>query len=222
MGAQVTGDAATHMDRIYRYQRHIYDASRKFFLLGRDHLLRELKPPPEGTVLEVGCGTGRNLIAAAKRWPKTTLFGFDISNEMLATARANVKRAGLEDRIILAQADAAGFDAEGLFDRPHFDRVFCSYTLSMIPPWRAASEQALEAVAPGGQLHVVDFGMQERLPRPFKAVLFKWLASFSVSPRPDLEDQLRRIAQAGDLKVEFKKLLRGYAYYAQVSRSAEA
>jgi S-adenosylmethionine-diacylgycerolhomoserine-N-methlytransferase len=35
-------DAARRMDAMYRYQRHIYDLTRKFYLLGRDRLLASL------------------------------------------------------------------------------------------------------------------------------------------------------------------------------------
>ena len=59
--------------RIYRYQRYIYDASRKYYLLGRDRLLDELGPPPGAAVLEIACGTGRNLIKAAQRYPACAL-----------------------------------------------------------------------------------------------------------------------------------------------------
>ena len=69
----------------------------------------------------------------------------------------------------------------------HAGRVFISYTLSMIPPWRQVLPQALEAVGPGGRLHIVDFGQQEGWPRWFKAVLFAWLRQFSVHPRAELE-----------------------------------
>jgi len=75
----VGGVHAAHMDGIYRYQRYIYDATRKYYLLGRDLLLDELRPPMGGTVLEIGCGTGRNLILAARRYPSARLYGFDIS-----------------------------------------------------------------------------------------------------------------------------------------------
>lgn len=61
--------AAQHMDRMYRRQRHIYDASRKFYLLGRDNLIRETQPPQGGSILEIGCGTARNLIRAASVYP---------------------------------------------------------------------------------------------------------------------------------------------------------
>ena len=80
------------MDRIYRRQRHFYDLTRKYFLLGRDHLIRELQPPAGGSVMEIGCGTGRNLIAAARAYPEARLFGLDISSAMLATARANIRQ----------------------------------------------------------------------------------------------------------------------------------
>ena len=59
-------DAAGLMDRMYRFQRHIYDATRKFYLLGRDGLVDRLQPPMDGSVLEIGCGTGRNLIRIAR------------------------------------------------------------------------------------------------------------------------------------------------------------
>jgi len=67
--AHTGASAAAHMDAIYRYQRYIYDASRKYYLLGRDRLIGELAPPPGGSVLEIACGTGRNLVKAARRYP---------------------------------------------------------------------------------------------------------------------------------------------------------
>ena len=57
-------DAAALMDRMYRRQRHIYDLSRKFYLLGRDEAIARLRPAPGDKVLEIGCGTGRNLVKA--------------------------------------------------------------------------------------------------------------------------------------------------------------
>ena len=57
-------DAASLMDRMYRRQRHIYDLTRKFYLLGRDQMIDRLGPPADARVLEIGCGTGRNLIRA--------------------------------------------------------------------------------------------------------------------------------------------------------------
>lgn len=207
------------MDTVYAAQRHIYDLTRKYYLLGRDRLIAELAPPAEGTVLEVGCGTARNLIAAARRWPEARFYGLDISEAMLATARAKVAAAGLSDRIVLAQGDAAKFSARDLFGIDGFDRVFLSYTLSMIPDWTGAIEQAAKAVAPGGALRVVDFGQQERLPGWWRRMLFAWLARFHVTPRRDLPVALRHTAAAAGLEMGFEPLLRGYAWAGSLSRA---
>src|SRR5262249_36500933 len=99
-------DATVLMDRMYRHQRHFYDFTRKYYLPGRDRLIDGLSPPNAGRVLEVGCGTARNLVRAARAWPAAQFFGLDISSEMLATARQRVQRNGLSGRIELARADA--------------------------------------------------------------------------------------------------------------------
>ena len=206
------------MDRIYRYQRHIYDATRKSFLFGRDHLVAELQPPVHGSVLEVGCGTGRNLIKAADRYPSVRLFGFDVSRAMLETAERSLSRTALKGRITLAQGDATTFDSQGLFGQTVFDRVFISFALSMIPDWQAVLLQSARCLAPGGALHIVDFGQQEHLPTAFRAVLFAWLRQFSVTPLPELEATLRAFAKEQRLELSYTRLYRGYAHSAVLRR----
>ena len=206
------------MDDIYRYQRHFYDLTRKYYLLGRDRLIAELKVPEGGMVLEVGCGTGRNLIRIAKAYPTAQLFGLDISSAMLETARAAIDRAGLSGRIRLALGDAAAFDAEALFGRAMFDRVVMSYTLSMIPPWQAALAQGATVLARGGALHLVDFGQQEGLPRAFRAILHRWLRKFEVTPRADLREVLRELGEHHQMSVSCASLWRGYAWSAVLAR----
>ncbi len=204
------------MDRVYRYQRHVYDLTRKYYLLGRDQLIAGLQPPTRGHVLEIGCGTGRNLIAAARAYPRAQFYGVDISQAMLETARVNIARAGLSGRIRLAQGAAADFDASALFGRPVFDRVFFSYALSMIPPWRQALEQGISVLAPGGRLQVVDFGRQERLPRAFKGLLHAWLKRFHVTPRAAMREVLESLAARHDAALEVTPMYRGYAWYGEL------
>lgn len=208
------------MDRIYRRQRHFYDLTRKYYLLGRDELIAGLDAGPGACVLEVGCGTGRNLIVAARRFPAAQFTGLDISAEMLATARSNVARAGLSDRITLAEGDATAFDAAALSGGHGFDRVFLSYTLSMIPEWQAALATAARALAPGGRLDLVDFGQQERLPPAFRAALFAWLGRFDVTPRAALPQVAMGIAAMDGLAGEWQPTRRGYAWTARLVRPA--
>jgi S-adenosylmethionine-diacylgycerolhomoserine-N-methlytransferase len=208
------------MDRMYRYQRHIYDATRKFYLLGRDDLIATLDPPLNGTILEIGCGTGRNLIKIAQTYPTTRCYGLDISHEMLETARASVARAGLNGRIILAQADATDFDAALLFGRAEFDRVAISYALSMIPPWQDVLRRATGTVAPGGSLRVVDFGDQAGLPPAFKSLLDRWLGLFHVTPRLTLAKDVAALGAELRMKTSSHPRFRGYAIAARIDRAA--
>jgi S-adenosylmethionine-diacylgycerolhomoserine-N-methlytransferase len=214
-------DAAGLMDRMYRHQRHVYDLTRKYYLAGRDEAIARLKPGPGDRVLEIGCGTGRNLIKAARAYPEARFFGLDVSREMLRAAAASIARAGLSSRISIAQADAAAFDPLALFGHAQFDRVIISYALSMIPSWREALGLALDVVAPGGSLRLVDFGECSGLPGPFKTALRRWLAAFDVSPRDDLAETLAALSASRGLTSATEPWRRGYAILAVASRAAK-
>ncbi|WP_082511008.1 MULTISPECIES: class I SAM-dependent methyltransferase [unclassified Rhizobium] len=206
---------AERMDAMYRYQRHIYDLTRKYYLLGRDRMITELDLPQDGTLLEVGCGTGRNLLAARRHYPTARLHGLDISAEMLASARHTFRRES--DQPVLRVADASRFAPED-FGIAGFDRVMISYALSMIPDWQAAIDRALAALSPSGSLHIVDFGQQERLPSFAHAGLQAWLARFHVTPRGDLRDVLEGQAMRTGTRLTFEPLWRGYAWHAVLGR----
>lgn len=200
------------MDDIYARQRHIYDATRRYYLLGRDGLIADLKPPHGGRVLEIGCGTGRNLFEAAELYPDARFYGFDVSAKMLESALKRAERHPMRSAITFAQADAARFDPMATFGVDGFDRVFISYALSMIPAWREALARGASAVAPGGRLHIVDFGQQELLPRTFKAALRAWLRLFHTEPRRELRQELEDIAETIGGEVRFQRHRRGYAW----------
>ena len=206
------------MDRIYRRQRHVYDVTRKYFLLGRDELIERLAPPADGRVLEIGCGTARNLIAAARVGRRRTCSASTSRARCLNTARQIVGRAELAHRIVLALADATTFDPAWLFGVPCFSRIFFSYSLSMIPGWQDALIEAISWLPPEGELHVVDFGGQERLPAWFRAGLRQWLARFHVSPRDALQAELEMLAGRAGTLVRFERPYGGYAQYAQFRR----
>ena len=215
--AAPTSDAE-RMDRHYRFQRYIYDATRTHYLLGRRHLIRQLSPPPRGTVLEIGCGTAWNLVRAANAYPNVRFHGLDVSKSMLDTARASVARHRLDGRILLCQGDATNFAAKPLFGVGQFDRVFLSYALSIIPGWQAALQQASQCLLPGGSLHVVDFGQCERLPAGVKRALFAFLRHYTVTPRAGLEKALQALATEFQFDLRFERLHRGYVNYAVLKR----
>jgi S-adenosylmethionine-diacylgycerolhomoserine-N-methlytransferase len=206
-----TAEAALHMDRMYRYQRHIYDLTRKFYLVGRDQLLAALPVRAGDRVLEMGCGTGRNLVKLQRLRPHAQLYGMDVSQEMLTTAASALNRAGC-DEVRLAQAAGQNFDPQASFGVECFDIVYFSYVLSMIPNWQDAVSRAYELVRPGGVLAVVDFADQSLAPAWRRWLLLRWLALFDVHPRSEIERTMDDPkAQWGQL-LWAKHLMGGYAY----------
>lgn len=206
------------MDGVYRRQRHFYDVTRKFYLLGRDPMLAGLAVPYGGSVLEIGCGTGRNLVEAACLYPYADFFGIDISREMLTTAGSTVAARGLQGKVRLALADAALFDPARTFGRGQFDRIFICYAVSMIPAWETVIRQAATHLAPGGELHIVDFGDQGGLPSLFKTALHRWLKAFHVTPRASLFAVSADVARACGGTAEARRLYRGFAWISVIYR----
>ena len=208
---------AARMDRLYRFQRHVYDATRPLFLPGRDRMLRTIAVPAGGAILEVGCGTGRNIRVLAPRLPGTTLFGLDVSAEMLRTATAKLP-VSLAGRVAFARAGAGAGDLREPFARVEpFDAIVFSYSLSMMPDREAALVGALAALAPEGSIHLVDFGGFEAWPGPARAAAFAWLAAWHVRPQPTGAAILRSLG----LPVTEERLFGGYAVVAWSCRATD-
>lgn len=152
----MTTDAANPdraLERYYRWHARIYDATRWSFLFGRAGLVERIAALQTPTaILEIGCGTGRNLARLARRFPQARLTGLDLSGDMLARARHGLKP--FDDRIeLLHQAYA-----RPLHDEPRFDLIVLSYCLSMIDPgWEQTIASAHQDLRPHGLIAVVDF-----------------------------------------------------------------
>jgi S-adenosylmethionine-diacylgycerolhomoserine-N-methlytransferase len=141
------------IERYYRLHAGIYDLTRWTFLLGREALVREIAASSApARILEVGCGTGKNLVHLGRQFPQAGLWGLDLSGDMLAVARKKLNK--LAPRLTLVQA---------AYDRlvgaePSFDLVVFSYALSMFNPgWEEALAAASRDLAEGGAIAVVDF-----------------------------------------------------------------
>lgn len=206
MSALDPTDVALRMDRMYRHQRLIYDLTRKYYLIGRDRAIDRLAPPPGGSVVEIGCGTGRNLVLAARRWPEAGFLGLDASREMLRSAEAKITAAGLGHRVRLGFGLAEDWDASALGLVRGADRVLFSYALSMIDQPVTALERAHAQLAPGGRLLVVDFADMAGLPALARRGLRAWLARFGVHPKPEVAAWME-----GSGPLRRTRLLGGYA-----------
>ena len=146
------GDAAA-VERYYRFHSVLYDATRWTFLFGRSEILRRVAAiGSPANILEVGCGTGHNLVELGRLFPQARITAVDLSAAMLQLARR--KTATLGDRIELLHRR---YDAS-VNARPSFDLVLFSYSLSMFNPgFKKAIESAWRDLMPGGLVAVVDF-----------------------------------------------------------------
>jgi S-adenosylmethionine-diacylgycerolhomoserine-N-methlytransferase len=206
------------MDRMYRYQRYFYDFTRKYYLLGRDSLIKEMKISDGANVLEIGCGTGRNLIILAKKYPRSNFFGLDASAAMLEIAQGKVKTKNL-DNVTLKTALADDFsfdDTFGLSEK--FDVIFFSYSISMIPPWQEAIENALENLKEEKSLYIVDFYDQKDLPVWFRKILQSWLKQFHVKYPENLLPFLKNLQKSGAGKLSVKSIFRSYSFIAEFQK----
>ncbi len=145
---------ASHAERLqafYRPQAAHYDAFRERLLHGREDLIRRLALPPGSTVVELGGGTGRNLEYFGARLSSfARIEVVDLCPALLEQARKRCAR--WPEVVAVVEADATRY-------RPGqpVDCVYFSYALTMIPDWRAAVDNALGMLRPGGLLGVVDF-----------------------------------------------------------------
>jgi S-adenosylmethionine-diacylgycerolhomoserine-N-methlytransferase len=203
-------DIRDRMERMYRPQRLIYDLTRKYYLFGRDRLIAEMGLLPGERVIDIGCGTGRNLEAIARRYPGARLFGLDAAAVMLATTEKRFARAGLATPG-LARASAEELDSEASFGIEAADHILFSYSLSMMDDPILALERAAASLAPGGRLHIVDFGPMDGLPQPLARAMRAWLDRFGVHHRPAVAATLRQLAQERGGNTRRTRLAGGYA-----------
>lgn len=151
-GMPTHGGHAERLEGFYGGQAEHYDRFRERLLHGRDALLAALPLPPGGVLVELGAGTGRNLEPLAPRLPGLAAVHLvDLCPSLLAVARSRVAARGWGN-VRIHEADAVAW-------RPPqpADAVLCSYSLTMMPDWRAVASAALAMLRPGGVLAVVDF-----------------------------------------------------------------
>ncbi len=127
----------------------------------RDRAIARLNWRGDERVLDVGCGHGLFLLAAAKRLTIGSAIGIDIwqtqdqaGNSPEATMR-NASLEGVQNRVQLRNADAR----ELPFENATFDLVLSSWALHNIydePGRRRALEEIVRVLKPNGQLLILD------------------------------------------------------------------
>lgn len=153
------GSHAERLEGFYRGQAAHYDRFRERLLHGRRELVESLELPEGGTLVELGAGTGRNAEFLGERLARLyRVHLVDLCPSLAALAEARAAEAGWGN-VRVHRADAAAWRPE----RP-VDAVLCAYSLTMIPDWFAAIDNAHAMLAPGGLFAAVDFFVARRSP----------------------------------------------------------
>ena len=158
-GQSRSGTHAERLQAFYAPQATHYDVFRERLLQGRRELIEQLALEPSAEVVELGGGTGRNLEYFGERLAtlgSVTLV--DLCPALLEQAR---KRLDGTSNVRVVEADATTWQP----DKP-VDCVYFSYSLTMIPDWQGAIDNALAMLKPGGLLGVVDFYVSDADPEP--------------------------------------------------------
>lgn len=162
------GDHRQRLERFYGPQAEQYDSFRSRLLKGRETLISQLHFPRDAVVVDLGGGTGSNLelvdnaqLRQIKLW-----YIVDLSTSLLRVARDRMRREGWAN-VRTVEADACTWRPAAGDGR--VDVVLFSYSLTMIPDWMAALENARTMLRPGGAIGVVDFYVNPKFPRPGRA-----------------------------------------------------
>lgn len=189
-------DHAARMESFYAGQAGAYDDFRKRLLKGREELWQELDAPEGGVWVDMGGGTGSNLEYFGDSIHRLSkVYVVDLSPSLLEVARKRAEQRGWSN-VEAIEADATTFQPPG----GAADVVTFSYSLTMIPDWFAAIENARKMLKEGGRIGVVDFYVSRKYPadglvrhgwftRSFWPV---WFAGDNVFPSSDHVPYLHR------------------------------
>jgi SAM-dependent methyltransferase len=118
-----------------------------------DKMLEMAEVKPGDVVYDLGCGDGRIVVTAAKKY-RVKAVGFDIDPERVKDAIANVRSNKVEDLVTIKQADIFTLDL----------RPASVVTLYLLPDLNVRLMPQLEKLKPGSRIISHEFDMRGAKP----------------------------------------------------------
>ncbi|MCW9709080.1 class I SAM-dependent methyltransferase [Fodinibius salsisoli] len=196
------------VEAYYQLHAQIYDATRWSFLFGRENLLDKIPDlPSQPHILEIGCGTGKNMERLSYHFPDASIVGIDLSPDMLQKAK---KRLGSTKDIELK----LGQYGKQSFNYDSFDLILVSYSLTMFDDnIEDVFEQICKDLKPQGYIAAVDFHTSP----------FNWFCKWMEMNHVDFSEQLFSLFKKyfSPSDIELKKAYGGlWTYFQFVGRQS--
>ena len=138
---------------------------------GNPTMLADLKPGQ--TVLDLGSGGGLDVLLSARRVaPRGHAYGVEMTDEMLALARANQQRAGTDNATFLN-----GTIEQIPLPDESVDVVISNCVINLAEDKSAVIREAARALRPVGLFAVADIVKLEELAPQAKAAMDQWAGS---------------------------------------------
>ena len=129
-------------------------------------MLRMLRPPHGGRVLEIGCGRGNALPALATLLAPSSLVGLDIDPELVAIASERVRTSPISAEVMMGDVRALPLYS-GSFDLV-IDFGTCYHVGGGADGARAALREVARVLRPGG-LFIHETPVAQQLAHPIRA-----------------------------------------------------
>jgi len=167
-------DHAQRMENFYAGQAEQYDDFRKRLLQGREEVYQRLGQANAGTWVDFGGGTGANLEFIGPSISKfQNIYVVDLAESLLGVVEKRVRKNGWGNVQAVAADATRWTPPEG-----QVDVVTFSYSLTMIPDWYGAIENALRILRPGGSIGVIDFYVSRKYPSESRVRHGWWTRNF--------------------------------------------
>jgi len=156
---------------------------------GNPTALAELQPGE--TVLDLGSGGGIDVLLSAKRvGPAGKVFGLDMTDEMLALARANQMEAGAENVEFLK-----GDIEEIPLPDASVDVIISNCVINLSADKDRVLREAFRVLKPGGRFAVSDVVTRGAIPAPLRNSVLAWVGC--IAGALDENDYRTKLTAAG-------------------------
>ena len=146
---------------------------------------------PGETVLDLGSGGGIDVLLSARRvGPTGKAYGLDMTDEMLALARENQRKAGVDNAEFLK----GEIEAIPLPDGS-VDVIISNCVINLSADKDRVFAEALRVLRPGGRLAVSDVVVRGEVPSPIRRSIELWIGC--VAGALEEEEYRAKLAKAG-------------------------